>query len=220
MNFVKNPSKSPEGIAWKDYRLGSLLAMAPFSFAATAYLEVVTRFSAPHSRLENFETVPENAILYGFHYDVLANYITMNLISKRTEPVLWIGYHGFLAYSSFFCGVTGNYVNIRYFLNTEEKPLDQLVKLLALYPLRRFGIFTDAGGPYEKVRKSLPDLGIKTNRPLVPLRSIPQKKILIRKHQLPIPGTPVIAKFGKPTYPHESTPALLQSRIEEISRFL
>ncbi|MDB5039220.1 MAG: hypothetical protein JWQ35_2748 [Bacteriovoracaceae bacterium] len=136
---------------------------------------------------------------------------------------MWIGYHGIISYSAFCCGLTNKYVNVRFKTKGDQKPIDQLVEMLDRNSQRQFGIFTDAGGPYGKVKGSLVALAKRSGRPLIPLRSFSANHCLLLGHQIPYPKSPVTAVFGKAITPEElsfenpeENRKLLQTRLEDL----
>ena len=194
-----NLKVSPEKIPWREYKLLQLAVVAPFSIFMAYYLELVSYLSRKNSKLENFDRVPENAILFGFHEDIMTNYVTMRLIKKNSEnPCVFSGFHGFFSYVSFGPGAMGAYDVFRFYYGKKIKPRDQIINFLAKNTNRRFGIFTDAGGPFYKVRKSLVELAIKTKRPLVPFRSRYSPGVIFFNNKFPLPIIKGKSLFGEP----------------------
>ncbi len=216
---------SPEGIPWKNYKLGQWALMAPFGMSVGMYLQLVWKLSKGQSQIVGLEHLPENAILYDFHVDVATNFITMHLLREAGKKVIFSCHHGFLSYSTFGPGSMGAYDVWRYDRKLKEKPFDQIVAMLAARPNRVFGIFTDAGGPYFKVRESLPRLALATGRPLVPFRSL-YKPIAFNLSGQKIPAPRVNGKsfIGSPILPEtlsqiasEKRQEFLELKLREVS---
>lgn len=216
--------RSPEGIAWSEYNLPQLALMAPFGVPVGLYLEMVWKLSKQDAHIIGAEDLPENAILYDFHIDVATNFITMHLLAELGKKAIFSGYHGFMSYSSFGPGSMGAYHVWRYDRRLKIKPFDQMVAMLKAKPDRILGIFTDAGGPYFKVRDSLPRLAIATGRPLVPFRSLYDPSVLILNQMLPAPRVKGKSLFGKPILAGtlngialEERPRFLEQKLREVS---
>lgn len=217
--------RSKEGIDRSEYKLFPLLLAFPISFAVAEYLEFLSKRISSRGELIGIEEVPKSAILYGFHHDVMTNYMTMTRLAELTPDhlVRWIGFHGFFGYLTYHCGIHNRYLNIRYDRSKKSSARDQIVQLMSKTPDSRIGIFTDYGAPGQ-VRGSLAHLSIQSNRPVVPMRSIGDRVWrLPTGDQLPHLGTVVRSIFGKPIYPNELKRAspeeqisILQQGIENI----
>lgn len=217
MNFLR---ESPEGIRWAEYRKLELLLSLPFALVIWCYLEFLWILSNRISRLVEIDSVPPSAILYGFHYDSLQNYISTTLISKSGRAIRWIGFHGFLSYLGFFVGCLRTSRYVRFHPRGTKPALDELVEILQKHPNTLFGIFTDAGGPYRRVRESLVKLSIATGRPLVPLHSSFSPKVKIHGHSVPFPFGKCVVNFGVPTFPNELKQLDLQTARDTLEKRL
>jgi hypothetical protein len=217
---------SPEEIPWKDYKIISLLIVAPFSLIVGLFLETVWFFSKSKAALVHFDKAPDNAIIYGFHEDVMTNYITMHLIKKKeNHPCIFSGFHGFASYIAFGPGSMGAYKVFRFYYGIKSKPREQIVQYLNSKPSHMFGIFTDAGGPYNKVRKSLISLAIESKRPLVPFRSFYSPCFKLGNSRVPFFSVQGKSIFGK-VIPYRDLVSLkenealnkIQNHIDQIKR--
>jgi hypothetical protein len=214
-------SLSPEGLPWKDYKLGQLVLMAPFGLSVGAYLQLVWKLSRDRARLIGREHLPDNAIIYDYHTDVATNFVTMHLLRESGKKVVFAGYHGFLSYSTFGPGSMGAYDVWRYHRGSSEKPFDQIVAMLNSCPDRIFGIFTDAGGPYFQVRESLARLSLATKRPLVPYRSLYSPIALnLFGQKIPAPRVEGRSILGQPIAHETLSQIPLKSRASYLDRKL
>lgn len=214
---------SPEGIPWREYRLAGLLLWLPFTVVMAIYLEMVWLVSKRFAKTLGLEKVPNNAIIYDWHADVMTNYLTVHLIKKYRQKITFLGSHDTISYIAFGPGSTGAYEVFRYRRGTDRKPVTQIVSFLDSRPNQILGIFTDAGGPYFHVRESLVNLALASSRPLVPYRSFYRPYLKVMGHFLPLPMVKGASVFGDPIYPAElgkidsvAATQLLENRLNEL----
>lgn len=144
------------------------------------------------------ENVHPGSIIYGFHCDVLVNYITMHLLREQNKKILFIGSHDFASYTAYGPGSFGAYETWRFDRSREAKPSDQIIAMLKSRPEAILGIFTDgASGEPMRVRESLIKLAISSQRPIVPYRSLYGPKIRIGRNDYPSLLVKGQSVFGK-----------------------
>jgi hypothetical protein len=84
-----------------------------------------------------------------------------------------------------------------YSRQNQDSPLTQIVGFLNRRSEQRVVIFTDAGGPYGTVRKSLRDLSLATGRPLVAFQHACTRHVTVMQHQIPVPWTKTSLRFSR-----------------------
>lgn len=164
------------------FAVGFMLLVKTLSFFVTAERGEVSR-------------VPRNAILYSTHLDVISATINPTL---HRGPLIVVGYHAFLAYLYIVWDRVAGIGHLCYHRVSDVPPLDQLQAMFRKYPEHRFWIFTDSGGPYGRVRKSLVILSRESGRPTVAARLKASRFFHLLGHRIPSPFSRVTITFAEP----------------------
>jgi len=213
--------KSPEGVPYRDYNWIILLCALPLGIVLLIYIKFVSLFI---KRMPiDLSSIPQGSLLFVFHRELYLCSFNKGLDSNRPDGPGWIGYHGFHSYISvptFFSNKTKLF---RFKLKSNVSRREQIADFLRSNPDRSYGMATDSGGPYRKVRKSMVWLAMQSDRPVVALSQSVSKCIKIKDHLFPMPGATIETKFSRPIYPdelralgEEGARDLLQKNIEGI----
>ena len=184
----------PRALAIGAYKLGDLLLSAIPALVQLLLVRSVGLF-VKHAPIE-FKDVPDNAIVYLLHGDVMGYEMTHRQWRAYLNPAdTYLGYHGFKSYIGALTPFLDRLGAFRYDRWKSEKPMEQVLEHLR-QSRGRFIIRTDAGGPYGKVRSSLFDMAIATGRPLVPMRQIASRSLTIFDHPMALPGATLVTLIG------------------------
>jgi hypothetical protein len=213
---------SREGLPLGSYHLGALVASLLPAVVVTLLLRLL-RLSM--RRLPVAEgAIPRNAIVYLFHSDVYAYEVTHDLWRRLLSAGdAYLGYHGLKSYMGSLTPYLDGLRCMRYDRRNKSRPMAQILSFLSRNP-GRFILRTDAGGPYGRVRKSLVEMALATHRPLVPMRQVASRSLIVFGHHIPLPGATIETRIGAPIEPHtltalgiEGATRLLQARIDELA---
>ena len=214
--------KTGEGIPLSEYRWPLLLIALVSSLPLFLFLKFVQWFSRSSAKFP--DDLPSNSLIFGFHWDFYLLHLGRTMEPKRRSRVVWLGYHGFLSYLPILVTHFHGTRIFRYRYPSAKKPFRQIVDFLMSHPETPFGILTDAGGPYGRVRESIVDLALASNRPVVALRTRYSRLIALGVHRLPLPLGSLEAKFSEiisveklKSMSRDAARDYLQKRIEEIS---
>jgi hypothetical protein len=180
---------SPEGIPWRDYHFVELL-LSTLPGALVRVLFGIYKSTLTKEK-SNLKTLPDNAIIFGFHQDILKTFSSPSLMSIR-KSCNFLGYHGVLSYLVTIPFFNRTMQTFRFSRKLSKSPFHQIMAHLSLRPDKRLFMYTDAGGPYGHVRESLIDLCIQSQRPLVGIRHFCEREIRYGQHSIPLPGTRMI----------------------------
>lgn len=189
-----------EGNPLADYHWPSLIAALP----GNVMIEIIRRFLAPFFKADaphEAAAVPENAICYLFHGEIIYAIATVNLWQdqaiKPERPGAYLGFHGFFSYLGSLPFALTGWRTCRYDRRRGERPLNVILRYLNNHP-GTFFMRTDAGGPYYKVKGSVIKLSRESGRPLVPFRQFSSRYFVINSHQIPLPGARITTRIGEP----------------------
>jgi hypothetical protein len=195
-----SPRYTLEGNPLSEYHWPSLIASMP----GNLLIELLRRLFTPFIRAETphvAASVPENAICYLFHGEMIYAIATVKLWQsqaiKPDRPGAYLGFHGFFSYLGSLPFALTGWRTCRYDRRTGERPLNVILRYLNIHP-GTFFMRTDAGGPYYKVKGSVIKLSRESGRPLVPFRQFSDRHFVINSHQIPLPGATIITKIGAP----------------------
>lgn len=138
--------------------------------------------------IQNGKTIPTQTIVFFSHSQIYAMALSPYTKKHGVLSVYVLGYHGFLPY---VWAIFDRIVGIRYFLfdpHSKIQPFSQIAEFFKKNPDKRLALATDSGGPYGKVKKSLLNLALETQRSLVGIGASFSKEIKIFSHRLPVPG--------------------------------
>ncbi len=156
-----------------------------------AFLLHLSRLWIREGRIIIRETIPENAIVYAYHPEVYLLVGAPSFWKAKLPRMLGLGNHSFVSYLAGLSAVIWNMKILRFERGTAKRPLDQIIETLEQFPDYSFGLRTDSGGPYFKIRDSLLELALRTKRPLVALRQNASKSLRIHHHSFALPGAMV-----------------------------
>jgi hypothetical protein len=201
-----------EGIPLSEYRWGQLLPTLPFTALMHGFFKVIG-WTCYETSAPNVD-IPSNAIIYLLHGDSYISFVTQRFWRRvYDQKMSWMGFHGVLSYlGSSWCYLMGVRC-FRYDRRSPLRPLNQAIEFLRHEARGQFAIRTDAGGPYGKVRASLVDMSLATDRPLVAIRQRSSRALTIRQHHVPLPFSRVTTAISAPIYPDE-----LRGRAREDAR--
>ena len=212
---------NPRSLAIGAYKLGDLMLSAVPALAQLLLVRAVGLL-VKHAPIE-FKEVPDNAIVYLLHADVLAYEMThrqWRAYLNRADT--YLGYHGFKSYVGALTPFLDRLGAFRYDRRKSARPMEQVLEHLR-QSRGRFIIRTDAGGPYGKVRSSLFEMAVATDRPLVPMRQIASKSLTILNHPIAVPGATLVTLIGDAiavpqllNLGKEAAVQLLQDRIDAL----
>lgn len=165
---------------------------------------------------------PDNAILYTTHLHLYL--FLLNPLIRKNEPLesIWLGYHGFLAYIFVYWNRLVGTTNFLFDAKKERSPREQIREFLKGRPTTRFGLATDSGGPYGKIRPSLLKLALNSNRPLVAIKMRAKHGYRIFRHEFPWPFSVLTTQISEPINPDQlkqiperEALTLLQAKFDE-----
>jgi len=190
-------------------KLGPFLLALPFALAFLCALKILSYFvKVTPSELGK---LPPNALLYGTHLDVFSACLSPNF---HDPSMIVIGYDGFLPSLYIPWDHLVGISHLCYRRDSSTPPLDQLLNMFTQHAGHRFWIFTDSGGPYGRVRKSLVILSVESQRPVVAMKLTPSRYFRILEHRIPLPFSRITVKFSPPI-PHETLAMLSRDAARE-----
>jgi len=173
--------------------LGTFVLALPAALAFLLALKILSLFVKVDK--VSMDGLPPNALLYGTHLDV----ISACLCPAFYDPsAIVIGYDGFLPYMYTLWHRLVGISYLCYARASAVPPIDQILDLFAQYKDHRFWIFTDSGGPYGRVRKSLVILSVESRRPVVAMKLRPTRYFHLFGHRIPAPFSTIHLKFSSP----------------------
>ena len=106
----------------------------------------------------------------------------------REKNFIGLGYHGGKSYlSSSFWPYYLDWKVFRYDRKKDKKPILRLIEFLREFPSSILVIGTDSGKPYFKVRKSLVEMAVSLDRPVVAVRLSASLSCVLGNHSFPLP---------------------------------
>ncbi len=194
-----------EGNPISDYRWFALLASVPGNLMLEAMRALLRPTLTVHD-VEGLDAIPDNAICYLFHPEMIHAVATVDLwqryMNGGTHPGYYLGFHGLASYVGALPFAARGVRALRFDRRSPQKPFQQIIQHLIHNP-GRFFIRTDAGGPYGRVRGSLLGLSAATGRPLVPMRQFASRSVKIWGHHFALPGAVITTRIGSVISPSD-----------------
>jgi len=174
-------------------KLGTAVLAFPFAIGFLLSMKLISLFTRSEPLTKN--DLPPNAIFYSTHLDVISAAVNPVL---QTPSLIVVGYHAFLAYVYIGWDRFAGIGHLCYDREGTPPPLDQIQAMFQNYPNHYFWIFTDSGGPYGRVRKSLVILSRESGRPVVACRLTPTRYFKLLGHRIPLPFARIKIAFSRP----------------------
>ncbi len=217
---------TPENLSLADYRLAELALALPVSAALELPL-LALRATTREAPLEGPD-MPPRALVCMLHKDLYLSAFAPSFWEALGPDFAYLAFHGFASYVGMIWPNLRGYQAFRYQLKTAKRsserarPLAQTLSFLEKH-LGRFALRTDAGGPYGRVRASLVDMAIASDRPVVVVRQCADRTTHVRGHALPLPGAQVKSRVSRAVDPsslrlldREGGRELLQRLLDEL----
>jgi hypothetical protein len=216
---VKYVAEGWEGNPLKTYRWGALaLALIP-GLAVAALIWAYRR--SMHLKPIDLSKVPKNAIIYGYHVDLFPTCLHLGYLRQYPGRGYLLGSHTFLSYVmnvGFWLEAGGMRIHRYDPRDRGGKAREWTLGNLIEHRKLRMGIFTDSGGPYERVRASTAELSKKSGRPCVALRIRASRSVRVNHHVIPLPGATLEVQVSEPIPAEEATQSRLQKEISSLGR--
>ncbi len=179
--------KSPESIPLPEYRWLHVVLSFPVALLFEIYFWVVGRLSRVEAP-SGFLPLPSNAIVVLLHPEWPLFPPSLSMWNKIAPKFCWVGLHHFSSYCGSLSCVLSAYPCFRFSRGDRQKPFERIVAFLNEHPNLPFAVRTDSGGPYGQVRHSAVAMALRTGRPVVCLRQVGTRVIVLpNTHAIPLP---------------------------------
>lgn len=212
--------KNPVG----SYKFFDLLRAVPVAIPLFFYIKVMQLTARRPLPKGDWSSLPPNALIYGYHRLFYFFHSVAGGTRKSDPKVWWMGYHGFASYFPFLLALTNRYHFYRFRMVKDPRPLQQTLAFLHTIPDERFGLLTDAGGPYHRVRPSIYDMVQATGRPVVAIAMEADRYFKIGNHLIPLPFCKFEIRMSRVIPPgellalgRERATELLQRVVDELN---
>ena len=165
--------------------------------------------------------LPSDAIIYAFHPEIYLFASCPSFWNSVLPRMMGLGNHTFISYLAGVSTLWWKMKILRYQRRGSKSARQQIIEPCHKNPDLFFGIRTDSGGPYFKVRESLLDIALETKRPLVALRQKTDRALVLKEHSFALPGATVDLTTSDPIFYEEiknlsraNALKLIQDRIE------